>query len=346
MDLVYLGKREDDITEKMAVNRGNELQYYYTMVNFPDAQIIFCDDIEGCIKAVREGEADSTVINVLRSMKLIGADSGLNIRPLPQPDERCFGVAFGNAALLRLLNHGISIFGEGYGLNHAYPYISQLMTYTPDDFLKDNLVLVSALIVGVLFIIVMIAAVHVVSLRKTAKKEAHQNQILEDALRQAKEASRVKQVFLNNMSYDMRTPLNAILSIIEMNRKCSDPRVLEDNRRKAKMAVYQLLNLVDNVMEMNRLENGTEDSGQTETDLKALIGTILDTTILQADEQGITLVQKRKGETENCSKVLANQDHVREVFRHVLENAVKYNKPGGQICWSAYGYYDAGDGWL
>ncbi len=333
MDLVYTEKGEKEITRKIAVNKGNELQYYYTIAKFPDAQILFCDSIEECIKAVREGKADSTVINVLRSMKLIGMDDHLSIRPLPEADERCFGVAFGNTALLRLLNHGISILGDGYGLNHAYPYISALMTYTPDDFLKNNMVLVSVIAAGVLFIIIMITAVHIMSLRKAAKKEAHQNQVLEDALRQAKEASRVKQVFLNNMSHDMRTPLNAILGILEMNRKCKDPKMLEDNRRKAKMAVYQLLNLVDNVMEMNKLENAAQESERIETNLASLVEEVLDNAILQADERGILLVRKQADEAKNWPYVMANKDQVCEIFCRILENAVKYNKPGGRICW-------------
>ena len=257
----------------------------------------------------------------------------MQIRFLPEPDERCFGVAYGDTALLRLLNHGISILGDGYGLNHAYPYISALMTYTPDDFLKDNLLFIGAIAAGILFIIIMLAAVHIISLRKTAKKEVHQNQVLEDALRQAKEASRVKQVFLNNMSHDMRTPLNAILGILEMNRKCDDPELLEDNRRKAKIAVYQLLNLVDNVMEMNKLESGTEKEEQTETDLSALVTEILDTAILKADEQGIKLVREQKNTAESWPLVIANKEHIREIFRHILENAIKYNKPGGRIYW-------------
>lgn len=333
MDLVYAAGDEKDITEKMAVNKDNELQYYYVAANFPDAQILLCNNIEECIKAVRTGEADSTVINVLRSAKLIGMDNDLQIRSLPEPDERCFGVAYGDTALLRLLNHGISILGDGYGLNHAYPYISALMTYTPDDFLKDNLLFIGAIAAGILFIIIMLAAVHIISLRKTAKKEVHQNQVLEDALRQAKEASRVKQVFLNNMSHDMRTPLNAILGILEMNRKCNDPELLEDNRRKAKIAVYQLLNLVDNVMEMNKLESGTEKEEQTETDLSALMTEILDTAILKADEQGIKLVREQKNTAESWPFVIANKEHIREIFRHILENAIKYNKPGGRIYW-------------
>ena len=333
MDLVYAGNSENDTDRKIAVNRGNELQYYYTVANFPEAEIVFCDSIEGCIRAVREGQADSTVINVLRSMKLIGTDNGLNIRPLPETDARCFGVAFGNTALLRLLNHGISILGEGYGLNHAYPYISALMTYTPDDFMKDHLGLISALIVGILSVIIMITVIHITFLRKTAKWEAHQNQILEDALRQAKEANRVKQAFLNNMSHDMRTPLNAMLGIIEMNRKCNDPKVLEDNLRKAKIAVYQLLNLVDNVMEMNKLENGEAEWEYAETDLKILVEEILDTAALQAGEQGIELIRESKDTKKSWPKVLADRERIREAFGRVLENAVKYNKTGGQIYW-------------
>lgn len=61
----------------------------------------------------------------------------LLVSPMEVSDERCFGVLPENTGLLRVLNHGMSIFGDEYGLNHAYQYLNGLMTYTLRDQIRD-----------------------------------------------------------------------------------------------------------------------------------------------------------------------------------------------------------------
>lgn len=330
-DLVYKGEYGSQTTKKMAVNRDNQLQYFYTVANYPQAEVVYGDTIEDCMKMVRTGKADSTIINALRSVKLVGTDGMMNILPLEKTDDRCFGVDFGNSDLLRLLNHGIAILGEGYGINHAYQYIGDLVSYTADDFLRAHAGILYGVLSVFLILLTLLSVRRYKSLHRRAQREREQNQILEDALYRAQQASYAKQIFLNNMSHDIRTPLNAILGIIEINRKSSDEQLIEENRKKATASIYQLLSLVNNVIEMSKLE-GEEFLGEQEcVDLKKVTGDLEQSIARQAGEAGLTL-ERESGELPEC-EVYGNSAHIREVLQHILENAVKYNKPGGQIVW-------------
>lgn len=335
IDLVYAGEYGEHTMDRMAVKRDNQLQGFYTKANYPEAEIVYCDTIEDCIKFVKQGKADSTIINALRSTKLVGADKKLNILPLEKTDDRCFGVDFGNTALLRILNHGISILGERYGINHAYQYVGDLMVYTADDFFKSHIQFVYGTVSAFFLLLIIMGVKRYRNLHIRAEKEKKQNQILEDALRRAQQASYAKQVFLNNMSHDIRTPLNAILGIIEMNRKCGDEAVIEENRKRATASVYQLLSLVNNVIEMSKLE-GEKISGEQEiVNLRKVMEDLEGVMTKQASEAGLELIRRNeKLPADGWPIVYGNSAHVREVLQHILENAIKYNRPAGQIVWS------------
>ncbi len=134
MELVYADHLKVNVVDRIAVNKDNMLQYYYTIDCFPDTEIITCDTIEDCIRAVRKGKADGTVVNALRVFQLVHSQNGLSMTPLAETDDRCFGVRQEDSGLLQLLNHGISILGKDYGMNHAYQYMGDLVTYTLTGF--------------------------------------------------------------------------------------------------------------------------------------------------------------------------------------------------------------------
>lgn len=330
-DLVYTGKYSKHTIDTIAVNRGNQLQYYYTIANYPKAKIIYADTIEDCIKLVKKKKAGSTIMNALRVGKLLDGDDTLRMIPLKEPDEKCFGVNFGDKELLLILNHGISILGDGYGLNHAYPYISELVSYTAKDFLKAHkeiiYLLVLLILIGMMFVFFMRYQI----LQKRAEKEAEQKQILEEALKRAQQSSYAKQIFLNNMSHDIRTPLNGILGILEMNGSTNDPAILKENRKKAKDAIHQLLDLVNNAIELSKLE-GTKKDSLEPIDLAKITDDILEIKTKDAEEAGITF--KRECENkETWPMVYGNSLYIQEILLHIIENAIKYNKPFGSIIW-------------
>ena len=349
MELVYGEKTDRDSIRRIAVNKDNMLQYYYTIDSFPDAEIMKYDTIEDCIRAVKRGKADGTVINALRVFQLVHSQNGLNMSPMQNTDDRCFGVAQDNNSLLQLLNHGLSILGKDYGMNHAYQYMGDLVTYTFTDFVEDHIALAAVVIILILSGIVVLVIKRYQKMRESAEKEKEQKLLLEDALNKAREASEAKTVFLRNMSHDIRTPLNGIIGIIDINNKCQDEKIIRENRQKAKTSAYHLLDLVNNVLEMSRLENEVSDGNKTEVipdygtaseatqesvNLKQLIKDVMDIMSVQAASAGLTLTHETEGEgQEHWPHIIGNPVHIREIFLNIVGNAVKYNKDNGSIDW-------------
>ena len=349
MELVYGDKTDRDSVQKLAVNKDNMLQYYYTIASFPDAEILTCDTIEDCIRAVKKEKADGTIVNALRVFQLVHSQNGLSMSPMQNTDDRCFGVAQDNGSLLQLLNHGLSILGKDYGVNHAYQYMRDLVTYTFTDFVEDHVVLAAMMAILILAVLVIFVIKRYQKMCAAAEREKEQKILLEDALNKAREASEAKTVFLRNMSHDIRTPLNGIIGIIDINNKCQDEKIIRENRQKAKTSAYHLLDLVNNVLEMSRLENEVSDGNASEfvpdygaaseasqesLDFTQLIQDVMDIMSVQAVSAGLSLIHETEEEQlGNWPKVMGNPVQLREIFLNIVGNAVKYNKPDGKIEW-------------
>ena len=334
MDIVYKGKFDDDTAAKMAVNKRNLLQYYYTVTNFPDAEIVEFDTVDDCVRAVKDGKASSTVVNSLRSSQLVDSAYRLNVSPLPVSDERCFGVAFGNSSLLMLLNHGISILGDTYGIDHAYKYVVDLISYTAEDFVRDNMTVFAFIILIAVLALTGFAVRRYMNLQRAAQKEAEQNARLQEALEKARLAGEARNVFLRHMSHDIRTPLNGILGIIDINDRCSDPEQIAENRRKAKQSADHLLELVDNVLEMTRIESGEAMTEFRSVSLQGVINDVMNVMGPHAAEAGVELYHDARGWDGENVTVYTDQINLKSIFINVLENAVKYNRKGGSIVWT------------
>lgn len=140
VDMVFLDSNIDEISS-IAVNQNNLLQYYYTLSHYPDAHIVYCDSAESCLQAVKQGKADSTMIEALRAVKLL-EDKNMKMLPAADTCGICFGVAYGNQDLLCVLNHGLSILGEEYGLSRAYHYVGDIVQNNITDSIRAHIWLV------------------------------------------------------------------------------------------------------------------------------------------------------------------------------------------------------------
>ena len=166
--------------------------------------------------AEQEGEADSSLLSALRVSQLLSGEKKLNIITLLDSEKLCFGVAAGNKALLQILNHGLSILGESYGLNHTYRYLDTVVTYTLTDVIQDHVWLFIGLLTVLIILIVTYFIHREQEQKKAAQHELKQKELLEKALSAAKQASVAKKVFLQNMSHDIRTPMNAVLGFTNL----------------------------------------------------------------------------------------------------------------------------------
>lgn len=155
---------------------------------------------------------------------------------------------------------------------------------------------------------------------------------LQDALEKAKQANAAKSEFLSRMSHDIRTPLNGIigcLDIAELGQ--ASPEDLAVNRRKARTAANHLLSLINDVLNMSKLEDGKIELAHEAFDIRSLAGDILTLTETRAAEAGITVLHQDCTANIPYPYIYGSPLHVRQIFVNIIDNAIKYNRPGGTV---------------
>ncbi len=150
------------------------------------------------------------------------------------------------------------------------------------------------------------------------------------AAEDARRANLAKTDFLRRMSHDIRTPINGIRGVIAIaNHFPQDLAKQQECRDKVYQASGYLLELVNSVLDMNKLESGTVELEHKPFDLLELLRDTLNIIEMQGQEQGITM--NVKALRVQHRRLMGSPLHFKQVIQNVAGNAVKYNKPGGSI---------------
>ncbi|MDE6666903.1 MAG: transporter substrate-binding domain-containing protein [Clostridia bacterium] len=161
------------------------------------------------------------------------------------------------------------------------------------------------------------------------RKEQEQKDALSEALAQAQYANKSKTTFLNSMSHDIRTPMNAIIGFTSLAEKhLDDKEQIHDYLGKIMTSGNHLLSLINDVLDMSRIESGKVKIEEKETSLPEIMHDL--NTIVQADVKAKQLKfgidTDVTNETIICDKLRLNQ-----VLLNIISNAVKYTKAGGTV---------------
>ena len=211
---------------------------------------------------------------------------------------------------------------------YIYAYVSDRMVAT--DMVKN---MMAALIIY----LVMLTAIQMFRRRSAREYLAEQGrrerefreQLMESA-EKAEQANRAKTEFLQRMSHDIRTPINGIRGMIEIaNYYKDDPDKQTECRKKIWDASGLLLELVNEVLDMGKLESGEIMLEEREFDLKKLLDSVGMVVDKQARERGITIITDGYP-VEHCC-LLGSPLHLRRLLMNIISNAVKYNRVGGEI---------------
>lgn len=160
--------------------------------------------------------------------------------------------------------------------------------------------------------------------------EKKQQEALEKALLGAEEANKAKSRFLFNMSHDIRTPMNAISGYTTMAKNhIGDNEKVEDYLGKIELASDSLIDLVNQVLEMSRIESGKAELRENEADIEERARAMLSIAIVNANVKGIQ-VSLEFGRMINW-KVLTDTGRMNQILTNILGNAVKYTLEGGNI---------------
>lgn len=345
-ELVYAGEFTDETTRHFAVNENNRMQYYFVKTNYPDAKITFYPSTEACLLAVLSGDVGCATLNSLRANDILRNREfkGLSLRQTTYYDTRCFGVEIGNEGLLKLLNRGVNMLGDDYAQNNSYRYTDGLYSYGFVDMLLDNMTVFGPvlLVIAVLVVIILLLAIRRSQRDIEEKEEARQvleeknaelaqnRQALSEALLEAERANRAKTDFLNNMSHDMRTPMNAIVGFTNLAMdQADDEEQVRDYLDKIAVSSRHLLSLINNVLDMSMIESGAVVLEETNVHLPSVLEELQ--TIVSSDmaEKSIDFCVEAQGLAHN--DIVVDKLRLNQVLLNILTNAVKFTQPGGTI---------------
>ena len=162
------------------------------------------------------------------------------------------------------------------------------------------------------------------------KSLEQKNVALQLAVQRETKANLAKREFLFNMSHDIRTPMNAIIGFTALAQTHIDDRgQVEDYLKKISVSSQHLLSLINDVLDMSRIENGKVTLETKPVHLPELVGDIGDTIQVGADKKHISFTVDTAGMKNE--DVIADPLRLEQILINVLANAVKFTPDGGQI---------------
>ena len=150
-------------------------------------------------------------------------------------------------------------------------------------------------------------------------------------LESEKKANKSKSDFLSRMSHDMRTPLNGIIGLLQIaERHFDDKDLLLESHKKMQVAANYLLSLINDVLQMSKIEDGNVPLTKDIIDFSELTKDIIDIIEQRAKERGIKMQFNAKNDIR-YPFVYGSPVHLRQIFFNIYGNCIKYNHIGGSI---------------
>ena len=166
------------------------------------------------------------------------------------------------------------------------------------------------------------------------KLEIAQQQRIEEAVEEARRANRAKTVFLSNMSHDIRTPMNGIIGMTAIAASHVDDRErVLDSLKKISMASKHLLNLINEVLDMSKIESGKVELKEEPFNLAELVDSLVSMMMPQIESHHHTL--KLQVEEMAHRHVIGDSLRLQQVFTNLMGNSVKYTPDGGVLTLAA-----------
>ena len=297
----------------VAVSRGNLLGKWYISFNYPSWKIKEYDSSAEVDKAVQNGEADCFVVKAGQTLKTLAINKMRSVF-LTKPGTSCFAVTRENTTLMNILNKTIQTLPDSRLSSQFYVYENAPGKVTLTEYIKDNLRAVSIGFVSVVLVIVWIIVYLLIKARK--------------AQIQAEKANAAKSDFLFNMSHDIRTPMNALLGYSELiKRELTDPKLL-DYQEKMEQSGNLLLSIINNVLDMARIESGKVELDEDYVKIRDIYQGIYKIFQAEAEKKGIHLKMEYDVKHEH---VICDETKNREIFLNLISNAVKYTASGGRV---------------
>ena len=330
-------KFDENKVHTVAVPKEKYALKQHIAFSYPEWKLVDCDSLDNAADMVIQEKADCFLMGASQALIYDNSQNFKSV-PLTKTMEACFTVREGEGSLLSILNKTIKAMPFDMLTSALAIYDSTADKVTFSDFIKDNLLVFFAT-VG--FLALSIIGIILVLLRKARKAEAvaklaakdtkKLNDKLEIALKKAEDASLAKTRFLNNMSHDIRTPMNAILGyaqLMEEELKEKDLPETSDHLEKLQQSGNLLLSIINNVLDMARIESGKMEIDENYGRIEDIRQTLFEIFGDEAKKKNIALHYTINVEHEH---ILTDTTKVKEIFVNILSNAIKYTPSGGSV---------------
>ena len=251
-----------------------------------------------------------------------------------------YGISNPNIVLFVLLSWMLVQFGYPAGIaagaiTFAYSvyFFSEdngMMSFTPEN--QEKLLVASIGIIANIVIVGQAQLRSTASASKVARLEVEKQKAEQVAqlAQRAQAANRAKSMFFANMSHDIRTPLNGIIGLIHIDQAhMEDTELLRENHRKMLVSADYLLSLINDVLQMSKLEEGSVELAHDVVDLNKLNQEIQ--IILEEQIAGMQVNFRMDTGNDPLPCVYGSAGHLRQIFLNIYGNCIKYNKPGGAV---------------
>ena len=308
----------------------------YLAFYYPQWEIVDCDTQEDAARLVKDGQADCFVTGISSENKYSKKYSFYSV-PLVNPVRSCFAVNSGNLSLLSILNKTIKAMPVNMLAGALAMYKSSARKVTLSDFIKDNffkVMLISSIAVAVVLLTILMllqkARKAEAAARKAASDTQELNAKLQVAVEKAESANRAKSTFLSNMSHDIRTPMNAIIGFTTLAlSNIDDTDRVKDYLGKTLASSNHLLSLINDVLDMSRIESGKIHLEEVEVNLSDVLHDLKTIVSGQIYAKQLELYMDAMDVTDEdvyCDKTRLNQ-----ILLNLLSNAIKFTPAGGTV---------------
>ncbi len=345
----------------IAVASGSQTLERVIVKQYPNFKVMFCDSTEDALHALLSGKADAVLQNqyivkrilckpIYEDLQIVATasigDSQCLACMVPMDKDKNNIVSEDTSLLLSIINKGIaSLDEEEVSFTIIKETAESAYQFTIGDILYRYRFETAMMLVSLILIIVLLRnnrQLHIKHAEQLAAQQRteelvainermrEQQILLIDSLKLAEEGNHTKTTFMFNMSHDIRTPMNAILGFAEIARhNIGDIAKLTDCIEKIQTSGKQLLHLIDNVLNMAKIENGKVELTEDKCNLEECIEKTLDILKLEIDKKHIAIrtdMSAVKNKWVYCDSVRINH-----ILYNILSNAVKFNKTGGSI---------------
>lgn len=334
---VIVGEDENRFTHLVLLKDIETLKKYYTTESYGGNAATYIIKENGTLAYY---DAQDDIIGAKNIFKALGKAEYVQDRSFDEIREHL------NAKGVVATNILIDQTEYYYCLATFDTYDMTLMLMIPAEYvaastmnMMNSTIRVVILIMAIMAILIVLAFVSIIMVQRSSqmvKIEQKNNQELnslriaaEEAMLAAESANKAKSTFLSNMSHDIRTPMNAIIGFTNIGMKQNPTPELMNCLEKISNSSEHLLTLINDVLDISRIESGKIKFSPIPTDIRSVIDTVLN--IMQGFLSNRNIKFSVNRTAIETPYVLADAVRIREVLVNILGNAVKFTEDGGTI---------------